>query len=269
MGCAWRWMCAMHRRQYNTIVKFSVKCFSRDLIFSFSFPSVSVRSRRIPFPSKRGKIKTFSWRSSRRLRFLVRNTADMWRVFLTLTWPGDFPISGVEVKRQLNSFLQYLRRVGVKYIWVLEFQDRGAPHIHMFLSGRVSIPEVSRRWYEIVGSGDIRHLQAGTSVRSVSSGEVLGYVCSYVRKMKQKTVPDGFRDVGRFWGVSSGILECVRLVFSGSYSHICRDLRMFRRWYRSHLRAMGISWRWQGLGFLAYDGMEFFSFAWWHRLKIG
>jgi hypothetical protein len=51
-------------------------------------------------------------------------------------------------------------------IWKLELQDRGAPHFHLLIFGLRYLPAalLARRWYEIVGSGDVNHLSAGTSV---------------------------------------------------------------------------------------------------------
>jgi hypothetical protein len=43
---------------------------------------------------KSGKIRKFSKRSARRLRHLVRNTEDMWKAFITLTYPENFPLNG-------------------------------------------------------------------------------------------------------------------------------------------------------------------------------
>lgn len=42
---------------------------------------------------------------------------------------------------------------------------------------------------------------AGTSIQGVESGAALYALKAYGAKMEQKTVPDGFRRVGRFWGV--------------------------------------------------------------------
>jgi hypothetical protein len=56
---------------------------------------------------KRSKLIKFSRRSARRLRHLVRNTEDMWKAFITLTYPENFPSNGREIKGHLNTFLQY------------------------------------------------------------------------------------------------------------------------------------------------------------------
>ena len=81
-----------------------------------------------------------------------------------------------EVKKHLNAFLMWLRRRGYVYFWCLEFQQRGAPHFHLFLGKRTGQAagdivrlrrEIALSWYRIVASGDPRHLRAG--VRSIAS----------------------------------------------------------------------------------------------------
>ena len=61
--------------------------------------------------------------------------------------------------------------------------------------------------YKIVGSGDERHLRAGTGIAAIKSrGHLNGYLCAYIRKLDQKIPPEGFEDVGRFWGSSRNLL---------------------------------------------------------------
>ena len=64
--------------------------------------------------------------------------------------------------------------------------------------GRVELREwLSLVWYEIVGSNDLNHLQAGTSVEQVrSSRGVMSYASKYIAKIEETAPP-----VGRWWGV--------------------------------------------------------------------
>ena len=129
----------------------TVKVFKRDVQVKFSSINysdfVSPAEDLIRLNQKRGKIRKFSKRSARRLRHLVRNTEDMWKAFITLTYPENFPLNGREVKAHLNAFLQYLRRKRIKSVWILEFQLRGAPHYHIIVSGQIDKDEVAERWY--------------------------------------------------------------------------------------------------------------------------
>jgi len=88
----------------------------------------------------------------------------------------------------------------------LEFQGRGAPHYHLIASEAVPKEELSERWYKIVGSGDEKHLRAGTQIgRIQSKGHLYEYLSGYIKKLDQKTPPVGFENVGRFWGASRNL----------------------------------------------------------------
>lgn len=153
------------------------------------------------------------------------------RSFITVSYPAAFPCDGRIVKLHLSMLLKSLRRYcgPLEYLWFLEFQARGAPHLHMFLdydlpsprsvmkrrSGR-RVKEVkvhwpsqdwlSQRWFEIVGSGDEKHLAAGSAWEVVEKPDgAARYVAKESYKTFQKVVPAGFQNVGRFWGTSRGV----------------------------------------------------------------
>lgn len=106
----------------------TVKVYQRDVKVHFSAlnapPFVSEPEQEAR-KTKRSKIVKFSKRSAKRLRFTVRNSEDVWKSFVTLTYPEYYPCDGKMTKGHLNAFLQYLRRKKIKYTWVLEFQKRG------------------------------------------------------------------------------------------------------------------------------------------------
>jgi hypothetical protein len=135
----------------------TIKVYQRDVKIHFSsleslqLISEDAREKR---RAKRSKIIKFSDKSAKRLRHTIRNSEDTWKVFITLTYPDDFPCDGKETKTHLNAFLQYLRRKEIKYVWVLEFQARGAPHYHIIASDFIPKEELANSWYQIVGSGD-------------------------------------------------------------------------------------------------------------------
>jgi hypothetical protein len=97
-----------------------------------------------------------------------------WRpAMLTLTMPGQhwerYAPTGAAFKRILERFWsRWARRWGrVQCVWKLEFQDRGAPHVHIYAAipaGRHFREWLSRTWWECVGSGQLSHLRAGTGV---------------------------------------------------------------------------------------------------------
>jgi hypothetical protein len=114
-------------------------------------------------------------------------------------------------------------------------------------------------WYEIVGSGDPKHLRNGTSIKGVYSvGQVMSYISKYIGKQSQKQVPDGFTNVGRFWGVTRGLVNHEDYETEGeTLRDRMRSTRIIRRWYKAKLKGWGIKWKWKGRGFIMWDGAEF------------
>lgn len=165
----------------------------------------------------RAPIREFSKKSRQRLAFVANNTECEFKTMITLTYPRAFSKDGREVKRHINHVLIWLKRdVGKESIlWFLEFQRRGAPHIHILStmrwpSNRDTIRafrfRLSSAWYRIVGSGDTRHLYAGTSSERIRKRDGARHYCvKYASKMRQKIVPKLYRNVGRFWGCTRDV----------------------------------------------------------------
>lgn len=167
------------------------------------------------YSGQRGSIIAFSAGSGIRMRRYLRECRANYQFMVTLTYPGFFPTNGTETKEHLRRFLQEMQRYdardqnysGVRQLhsafWFLEFQERGAPHYHIF-ANRIPPKEwISKRWYEIVGSEDDRHLRAGTNRVLLSAGRAgtISYASKYAAKLEQKTAPVGFENIGRYWGV--------------------------------------------------------------------
>jgi hypothetical protein len=191
-----------------------VRLYRRDV--------VTVRQGRAPgaaldAATKRSDIMQFSYKSRKRLAFIVNNTRVTFVTMITLTYPSEFPCDGDVVKRHLNTFLTWLRKRCDRpsYVWFLEFQKRGAPHVHILIDYPLPREEdprvdlfytIARRWYEIVGSGDERHRAAGTRTERIRKPDgAARYALKYCYKMEQKAVPPGYRNVGRFWGCSRDV----------------------------------------------------------------
>ena len=182
--------------------------------------------------TKRGEIESLSYASRKRLAIIAANTDVVFRSFVTVTYPKAFPCDGLLVKEHLHALLAALRRKcggQLSYLWFLEFQKRGAPHFHAFLdqelpeplstlarrggrvrkSVRVHLPWqdwLCRRWFEIVGSGDDKHLRAGAAWEVVEKPDgAARYVAKECYKTFQKVVPPDFQNVGRFWGCSRDV----------------------------------------------------------------
>lgn len=170
----------------------------------------------VAYSGCRGVINGFSAGSGIRMRRYLRECRADYRYMVTLTYPCEFPTNGKETKEHLRRFLQEVQREDARdnkfskcfsqrhsAFWFLEFQERGAPHYHIFLNRCPSKEWVSRRWYEIVNSEDIRHFHAGTRTEKLTAGRsgTISYASKYAAKLCQKVAPKNFEDVGRFWGV--------------------------------------------------------------------
>jgi hypothetical protein len=159
---------------------------------------------------KRAEIVAFSEKSRQRLRLSLAKV-DQSKcgrpIFGTLTYPKEFPLDGETFKRHLKIFSQRFLRAfpSAGFHWKLEFQERGAPHFHPIFWNLDS--ECLDRfriwlaldWFEVVASGDGKHLVAGTSADLINSQfGIMRYVSGYVSDADQ-TKP-GFK-VGRYWGI--------------------------------------------------------------------
>lgn len=143
-----------------------------------------------------------------------------WRdVYVLDPETGEILDGGRILKAQLAAFRKRLNRVFRKHLlidwsalWFLEFQQRGAPHLHLMLFG-CSISDtlarslrgwIGRAWSSLVGNPNpeelAKHRRAGTQVARMKTKH-FGYAVKYATKTEQKVVPEEFRSVGRFWGV--------------------------------------------------------------------
>lgn len=153
----------------------------------------------------------FSAGSRRRLMRTVNAVRrDNLPVFVTLTYPFEYPERSEIFKRHLDNFLKRLGRKfsNVAGVWKLEPQQRGAPHYHLMVWG-VSLEElrefVPRAWYEVVGSDSAYHLEWHEgrlgNEHCVKSIQSYKQVNSYVTKYMSKEVSAEYASWGRWWGV--------------------------------------------------------------------
>lgn len=152
----------------------------------------------------RKSITKFSKQSAKNLKFHMNNSKIKFSNMITLTYPNEYPCNGIEVKYHLNRFTKFLKTKNCQYTWVIEFQKRGAPHFHLITDTYIDKQEVAQEWFNIVNSGDEKHLQAGTRTERLRLGRVgaKSYVRKYINKSEQKEVPEDYKNVGRFWGHS-------------------------------------------------------------------
>lgn len=174
---------------------------------------------------KRGKIRRMTKQSLIRLMFVMQITRIRFKAMMTLTYPKYYPRQGDIVKSDINALLQKVRRSEMLYLWFLEFQERGAPHVHLLLDCESVSPRMrvdyGLFWTErIVLSDWFNELcppqEYDLEVRKIASFNchhtfleyiksedgARNYVAKYASKEKQKTVPEAYESVGRFWGAS-------------------------------------------------------------------
>jgi hypothetical protein len=186
---------------------------------------------------------------------------------VTLTYPGDWePVApdGASVKRHMVLWRKRFQREWgepARYIWKLEFQRRGAPHIHLWMapphtvgrSGRKFRDWLSQEWADIVGHPNpeqrARHVLAGTAIdvlnglRASDPKRLAIYFTKHSSpnqlgdKEYQHIVPDTWRQPGhgpgRFWGVH-GLQRATAVVEIDQDAYLTAR-RIIRRWSRSQV----------------------------------
>lgn len=183
---------------------------------------------------------------------------------VTLTYPGDWKAvapDGASVKRHMVLWRKRFQREygeSARYIWKLEFQRRGAPHIHLWMappispgrSGRGFAQWLSEVWAQVVDHPDAeqkaRHRLAGTAIdvrsglRASDPKRLAIYFTKHSSpnmhgdKEYQHIVPELWRQrghgPGRFWG-AYGLKKAVAVVDVTQSAYIAAR-RIVRRWSR-------------------------------------
>lgn len=202
---------------------------------------------------KRGKISGFTVGAARRMRRQVKSI-NQGRVsvdqvlFVALTYPSQYPTASA-TKAHLDVMVKRLRRrhKGVAGWWKLEPQRRGAPHYHLLLilpAGCDLWAErrwCSQAWFDVVGSGDEKHLKAGTRVDQVQNWKGVDlYLAKYVAKpVSVDEVDPTWSHPGKWWGVINrkGLPIDIQsaAVTPEGVPVMLRVARHCRRWYESRV----------------------------------
>lgn len=207
-----------------------------------------------PDRRQRGTVKTFSSHSRGRM-IQVLNTIDYEKmgmpVMFTLTYPSAWPVDYREWKNHLNRFNLKAKHVMPGYcgVWRLEPQLRGAPHYSFmawgaeFLLTREGKAWLSKTWFEVVGSGDEKHLKAGTRVeQEITLEKVKWYIMKYQTKTSKGSKNEYFDyEVGRYWGkIYRDEIQFADLdVRTVSESTFIQLRRLFRKLMESKRRRYG------------------------------
>jgi len=225
-----------------------------DSVSTLSFEDTLTRNYWSP-PMRRGggireRVKGFS-RTSRRnlLRRLASINRPAFRaskkriIFVTLTYPGEWPEDPDVCKRHLKALRKRLQREFGPFaaFWRLGIQKRGAWHFHLLLFVGPSFGPVgelrhfiSSSWYEVTGKVSEGHLRTGTRVEAIRKWrEATSYVERYMAKPEE--FPQGL-ETGRIWGVWNKELLPVRWK---TVEVSLRDTYQIRRIYRKLARRKG------------------------------
>jgi hypothetical protein len=129
-------------------------------------------------------------------------------LFVTLTYPTDYPEDPEVCKRNLEAFRKSLtkRYEGLATFWRMGIQRRGAWHFHLLLFVPPSCGSLKQlrhfmasSWYEICGEVGEEHLLRGTYVEEIRTWrKATSYVEKYMAK--EEAFPEGV-ETGRIWGV--------------------------------------------------------------------
>jgi hypothetical protein len=198
----------------------------------------------------RDRVRGFS-RTSR--RNLLRRLASINRsafkafkgrmIFVTLTYPREYPQDPVLCKSHLKALRKRLQRAYGSFaaFWRMGIQQRGAWHFHLLLLIGPSFGPIgelrrfiSSSWYEVTGKISEGHLRAGTRVEAIKRWkEATSYVERYMAR--EEEFPEGLQ-TGRIWGIWNKELLPVRWE---TVQVSLRDAFRIRRIYRKLARRKG------------------------------
>ena len=182
----------------------------------------------------RSVVREFSTKSRVRMAWILSNTVLNFTYMSTLTYGEFFPKDNKTINKHRERILSVVRRYydkmfgtswkiedSVGYFWFLEFQKRGAVHLHILLSHYVDGDAVLSCWLrcnkELKNNlSEVRYVHSRLSndgypfimQYSGDDGGLKRYGIKYSLKMYQKVPPEWFN--GRFYGYSKNIKIEVR-----------------------------------------------------------
>jgi hypothetical protein len=220
------------------------------LSFEDTMTSNRLSSRRRHGGGIRDKVRGFSRASRRnlllRLASINRRAFKTFKgrmIFVTLTYPGEYPQDPELCKRHLKALRKRLQREYGSFaaFWRMGVQERGAWHFHLLLFVRSSIGSIgelrrfiSTSWYEVTGKVSEGHLHTGTRVEAVKRWkEATSYAERYMAK--PEVFPEGLK-TGRIWGIWNKELLPIRWETT---KVSLKDAFRIRRIYRKLARKKG------------------------------
>ncbi|MBS0618415.1 MAG: hypothetical protein JSR44_09515 [Spirochaetes bacterium] len=142
----------------------------------------------------RKAITNFSKASGRRFRYAYETRPEDFKDFVSLTFPRQFFV-GLDIdsarqklKEFIRDYLQTVRKLSGIYLWVVEEQSDGTPHLHILTSGNgEAFAHIWRRLMidRLFGECPKGFFQYGARVDVVKDDVLQGYMaktCGYMLK---------------------------------------------------------------------------------------
>lgn len=168
-----------------------------------------------PVPARRGVVSRCSEKSLSRLAAYCDETDVSYKYMGTLTVGSKYSENPDDFRRGVAQFLQYFLAAQKKHsecngqdsvCWFIEFQRRGAPHLHFFYTSRVPWALAAIKWANICHENGLcaesdEMERTGTRFERLRGGQtgMTRYARKYAAKRDQKIAPSWWQ--GRFWGV--------------------------------------------------------------------
>lgn len=219
----------LHIRGCETDHSYWLQVYHNDLKVKKAFLQAPPKDRPV-----RGNIFEFSDDSRRRLLFVCRNSGHNITSQFCCTFHNSWPLDGKSLKKMNEAFIKRLkRRFGndIHYLWVLEFQDRAAPHIHFYCDidpSPLNRGLLTKAWLEVSGQeNDIDCYEVHDHPKNFFTWEMKSgaYLAKeYIGKIEQKEVPAAFHNVGRFWGNSLNMTPDYVTIAPEDYDQALQDL---------------------------------------------
>jgi len=192
----------------------------------------AVPSDHTPTGGERKEIVELTAKARQKMLFTMATSSIKMRSMMTLTYPERYPTDGSEVKYHFKRMMAELKSYyAMEMFWFLEFQQRGAPHLHILTDRENPSHDdrafVARNWVRIIGmdsnSGYMgmghgateEHRSRCIAVHVHKRGwepmksedGAVRYMAKYACKTYQKIVPENYRNVGRFWGCTKSVRD--------------------------------------------------------------
>ena len=180
----------------------------------------------------KGKIKLASRLFQHQV--LTRKEGRPYASFITLTYGLHYPSDHLS-KKHLDNFIKRLKRKhpSMQYIWVIEKQQRGAPHFHILTPNYIDKDLINKSWNGVVSKWQKQNINEGVKQQEVypNVGKVFE-AGKYMTKYMQK---EGENIGGNMYGIDQTTREMMKaeiITIESDY-----DLSEISEHLSSHLKA--------------------------------